>query len=172
MADIFISYASDDRPKAVLIAKVLEKQGWSVFWDRTILPGKKFEWEIQEQISQAKCVVVLWSQKSILSDWVKDEANEGNKRGILVPAIIDSIEPPLGFRSIQAADLINWDNQTNHSGILSLINAISQVAGSPAENDSSNFSIATEKGETIRTASGRLSTFEKKSNIADLLFHF
>jgi hypothetical protein len=34
MSDIFISYASEDRSKAEPLAKALEEQGWSVFWDR------------------------------------------------------------------------------------------------------------------------------------------
>ena len=33
MADIFISYASEDRPKAEPVANALEDQDWSVWWD-------------------------------------------------------------------------------------------------------------------------------------------
>ena len=34
MAEIFLSYAKEDREPARRIAKVLESCGWSVFWDR------------------------------------------------------------------------------------------------------------------------------------------
>lgn len=34
MADIFLSYASEDRERIVPLARLLEGCGWSVFWDR------------------------------------------------------------------------------------------------------------------------------------------
>ena len=100
MADIFISYADEDRDRAKLLAKALEGQGWSVWWDRIIPPGKSFDQVIQEAITAAKCVVVLWSKESIKSDWVREEATIGKRRQILVPATMvtaqkdPSIMPP------------------------------------------------------------------------------
>ena len=40
MGDIFISYAREDRNRIKPLAEALEKQGWSVFWDRTIPAGQ------------------------------------------------------------------------------------------------------------------------------------
>ena len=40
MSDIFVSYASEDRERIMPLVRVLEKSGWSVFWDRTIPAGK------------------------------------------------------------------------------------------------------------------------------------
>jgi hypothetical protein len=39
MADIFISYARPDRARAKALAEALERNGWSVWWDRGILLG-------------------------------------------------------------------------------------------------------------------------------------
>jgi len=39
MADIFISYAREDRTHAEAIAGALKAQGWSVWWDRQIRAG-------------------------------------------------------------------------------------------------------------------------------------
>ena len=42
MADVFISYAREDRPFAARLAHALEAGGRTVWWDREILPGKDF----------------------------------------------------------------------------------------------------------------------------------
>jgi formylglycine-generating enzyme required for sulfatase activity len=112
MSDIFISYARQDRPRAEAIAKALEDHGWSVWWDWKIPAGKTFRQVIQEQLDRSRCVVVLWSAASITRKWVIEEASEGEERGILVPAFIEKVRPPLGFRSIQAADLTAWAGDT------------------------------------------------------------
>ena len=67
MADIFISYAREDRQKAEQLAHALECQGWSVWWDRTIPTGKSFDKVTQEALDAAQCVVVLWSKAHDLS---------------------------------------------------------------------------------------------------------
>jgi len=40
MSHIFLSYASADRPRITALVGALGQQGWTVWWDRTILPGK------------------------------------------------------------------------------------------------------------------------------------
>jgi len=42
MADVFISYAHEDKNWASALAELMEKEGWSVFWDRRIPPGRDF----------------------------------------------------------------------------------------------------------------------------------
>lgn len=43
MADIFISYASEDRGRAEILAIKLQEQGWSVWWDRDLPFGRPFD---------------------------------------------------------------------------------------------------------------------------------
>src|ERR1700674_5296089 len=105
MSDIFISYAREDERHATKIAKGLEAQGWSVWWDRNIPAGRVFSEVIQEEISEARCVLVLWSSVSVKSDWVADEASDGRERRILVPVLVENVQPPWEFRRVQAADL-------------------------------------------------------------------
>ena len=80
MSDIFISYDSSDRPRVMPLVEVLQRKGWSVFWDRTIPPGTTWERVIEAELSVAQCVIVLWSGDSIQSDWVKTEAAEAKDR--------------------------------------------------------------------------------------------
>ena len=78
MYDIFLSYAREDLEKAKRLATALEKQGWSVFWDRsTLLAGQDLDEVIEQAIEQAYCMIVAWSAASEKSYWVRGEADIG-----------------------------------------------------------------------------------------------
>jgi hypothetical protein len=124
MSDIFISYAREDRDKAKALAKLFQQQGWSVWWDRNIPPGRSFDEVIEEALGAAKCVVVLWSKNSASSDWVKGEAAEALQRKILVPVRIDSANVPLEFRRLQTVDLSNWKGGGGHPELGGLLEAV------------------------------------------------
>ena len=94
MADIFISYASEDRERAAKLAQAFDANGWSVWWDRAIPAGRRFSDVIEEEIRRARCMVVLWSAVSVAKDWVVEEAEDGKSRGILVPVFIEAVQPP------------------------------------------------------------------------------
>jgi hypothetical protein len=131
MSDIFISYAREDEPRAEMLAKTLEGRGWSIFWDRTIPIGKTWRQTIGRELNDARCVIVLWSKTSIESGWVQDEADDANRRGVLVPILIEKVEPPMGFRSIQAAHLENWDGTEPTQAFHRLIADIVALIGLP-----------------------------------------
>ena len=124
MADIFISYASEDRERVGRIADELETCGWSVWWDRKIVVGQAYDKTIESELEAAKCVIVLWSQKSIDSEWVKNEAAAAAERGVLVPALIDRVKLPLEFRRKQTADLVGWEGNTRQDGFQALCNGV------------------------------------------------
>lgn len=128
---VFLSYASDDRLRAELFVRALEERGWSVWWDRTdIPPGERFSRIINEAIRDARAVVVLWSARSVDSDWVLDEADEGRKRGILVPVLVDNVEVPRGFRQLQHARLIDWHGAADDPEVEKLFKAVERLAPS------------------------------------------
>ena len=58
MSDIFVSYDSADKERVRALVQVLEGQGWSVWWDRKIPPGKTFAEVIDQAITPAKCILV------------------------------------------------------------------------------------------------------------------
>lgn len=132
MADVFISYASEDRERAAKLASALGERGWSVWWDRKIVAGQAFDHAIERELETAKSVIVLWSIHSVASEWVKNEASVASERGVLVPALIDSVKLPLEFRRKQTADLIGWDGDLSHSGFQSLCEGISVSMGGVA----------------------------------------
>lgn len=127
--DIFISYANQDRVKAKALADAFQQQGWTVWWDRKIPPGKSFHQVIEEVIAASRCVVVLWSQHSILSEWVLNEADDGRQRGILVPVLLEALKPPLGFRHMHAANLADWQAGVAHAEFDELLESLRQKIG-------------------------------------------
>ncbi len=129
MSDIFLSYAHEDKGTAQRLANVLAAQGWSVFWDPRIPTGKKYRRVIDEELGTARCVVVLWSKHSIVSDWVLEEAEDGQERGILVPVLVEDVQPPLGFRQIQAARLPDLDSTHPPGDLESLLQDIAHIVG-------------------------------------------
>lgn len=133
MADIFISYAREDGERAKRLAEALEQHGWSVWWDPDIHPGETWDQVIERELDAARCVTVLWSKRSILKDWVRVEATEGLDRRILVPALIEDVRPPLRFRHVQAASLIDWNGEDGHRGFERLLKALMAKLDAPQQ---------------------------------------
>ena len=127
MADIVLSYARDNHRQAELVADALEHSGWSVWWDRAILPGTSYRQVIEAQLSAARCVVVLWSAAARQSNWVHDEATLALSRNVLVSALIDDSEPPLGFRQQQTANLAQWTGSAADPAFALLKQGIARV---------------------------------------------
>jgi hypothetical protein len=82
---------------------------------------------IERELKAARCVIVLWSQASVQSHWVLEEAREGLRRDILVPAKIENVQPPLPFGAIQRVDLIGWKGQRGHPGFKQLMASLAYL---------------------------------------------
>ena len=129
MSDIFLSYKSEDRAKAQIIAEALERNGYSVWWDRVIPPGRIFAEVIEEELAAAKCLVVLWSKESVKSEWVNSEASEGKRRNILIPVLIEDVKLPLAFNQRQTANLIDWDGTLPNPEFDLFLGSVSRMLG-------------------------------------------
>ena len=115
------------------LVRLLEAGGWDVFWDRTIPPGETWHSWIGRSLEQARCIMVVWSQHSITSDWVREEADEGKRRRILIPLLLDDVLPPFGHRSVQAADLIGWAGDPEAPKARTLTGWVKAKLGEPVE---------------------------------------
>ncbi|MFC0773649.1 TIR domain-containing protein [Terrimonas alba] len=127
MADIFISYSSEDKTNVKLIAELLERHGWSVWWDRDIPHGRPFDTVIEEELTAAFCVIVIWTKRSVASEWVKNEANEALQAGKLVPILLENVPLPLAFKRTEAALLMDWKGELDHHELPLLFNSIEQT---------------------------------------------
>lgn len=134
MADVFLSYASEDRARVLPLVRALEQSGFSVWWDREIQPGLRFETIIESELNDAKCVVAVWSSHSVNSSWVYNEASVGLENNNLVPLQIDDVRPPLAFRHLNTASLLNWSSSPNHPELEMIVRSIRRtIEGSPKQ---------------------------------------
>jgi hypothetical protein len=127
MTDVFISYGRNDWHRAQQLARILEAEGLSVWWDRKIPLGKTFDRAIQKALDRASCIVVLWSTTSVESSWVRDEAWIGLSRRVLVPILMDDVAIPLGFGRIQTANLVEWTGDGSHPELVRVKESIKRL---------------------------------------------
>ncbi len=135
MTDIFLSYSEKDRETARRVAAFLEAAGWSVWWDRRIPAGESWRSVLDDALRSMRCMVVLWSEHSVQSEWVCEEASEGRRLDKLVPVLIDRVRPPAGFREIQAADLVGWDGSAAFPAAQELVRDLADRLGKPPPSD-------------------------------------
>jgi hypothetical protein len=157
---VFLSYANADRARVEPLVTALEGEGLDVWWDREIPRGQNFNRVIEAALDEARCAIVIWSQSSVTSEWVFNEASESRKRQILVPVLIDEVEPPLEFRHLQAARLVEWRGDRSDrewSGLLSAVRALvkqpSHASPSVASKEASRVASGVASGEGSGVAS-------------------
>ena len=130
--DIFVSYKAEDRSRVQPLVAALEAEGFSVWWDRHIGGGAGWREDIQQHLDAAKCVIVVWSKRSVgpEGDFVRDEATRARKRGAYLPIRLDPVDAPLGFGEVQTILLKGWHGDRSDPRFLAVAEAARrQIAG-------------------------------------------
>jgi hypothetical protein len=108
VTDIFFSYKSVDRERLRVVHDALTADGFDVFWDQEVEAGIDWDTWIRNHLTQAKCVLVLWSKQSIESDNVRHEATVAKRQNKLIHVLLDPLTPeqfPMGLYTVQATNL-------------------------------------------------------------------
>jgi TolB-like protein len=108
VTDIFLSYNREDQIVARRFADAFAGEGYDVWWDTTLRAGEAYDEVTEAALRSAKAVVVLWSQKSVASRWVRTEALAAQRLNTLVPCMIEPCERPIMFELTQTAELYGW----------------------------------------------------------------
>ena len=137
LADLFFSYKSEDRPWVKPLVDALTADGLTVWWDVQIEAGAEWRQAIQTELDSAKCVVVVWTKRSVGPDgrFVRDEATRAQRRGVYLPILFDTVEPPLGFGETQALSLVGWKGDRadpRYQAVLAAARAIAAGTRRPA----------------------------------------
>jgi hypothetical protein len=106
MIDVYPLFAEMDRVRAQALVQLLVGAGWTVSWPEAE-PGQEFRRIPEEELRDARHVVVLWSVHSASSDGIKEEARLARDK--LIQVRIDAVEVPREFRGTKSEDLAGWD---------------------------------------------------------------
>ena len=103
--DVFISYKREDRSLAEQVAAALRANRYSVYYDIALEHGQEFADALDERIRAAKIVIVLWTDKSVQSKWVRREARFAAKHGKYHPVHVGDIDLPMDLHGYHAVAL-------------------------------------------------------------------
>jgi len=146
VADIFISYAREERARAAKLAAALEGCGYSVWWDRQQVPGRAFDEVIEQQLEKCGVVVVCWCANAVNSVWVKAEANHAIEHNKYVPVSFETdIRLPFLFRHLHSEDFSQWEGEKGSACFLVLLTALTPYIG---DGDSTG---PVEKARSVKT---------------------
>ncbi|MEL6258008.1 MAG: SUMF1/EgtB/PvdO family nonheme iron enzyme, partial [Pseudomonadota bacterium] len=134
----------------------LEEEGFPVWWDKVLSAGQTYDEVTEGMLRDAAVVVVLWSQTSVKSKWVRAEATVGERSSAIVPAMIEDAERPILFELTQTADLIGWDGDRTDERWRTFVEDIRRAYDArnadPEKAASSSAAQATDPDATIETA--------------------
>ncbi|MGV7120736.1 YARHG domain-containing protein [Sphingopyxis sp. 550A] len=132
MVDVFISYSRDNKARVAEIANAVAAAGYDVWWDAELPPHRSYGDVITEKIGSAKAAIVVWSQTSAQSEWVRAEADVARNQKKLVQTSIDDVMPPLPFNQIQFAELADWNGEPDHRGWRKVLMSLEELCGREA----------------------------------------
>ena len=133
VADVFISYATQDR-RASQLAGAFAGSGLSVELDRGVPARSTLHKNITRQFERAKCVLPLWSHHAARSMWVLNHSRLGRERGVLLPVLIEpldlQVDVPPEFRDLHYEDLSGWNGEPQAVEIIKLTARARGLVGS------------------------------------------
>ncbi len=99
-ADIFISYKSEEEAYARNIRRVLEENGFSCWMAPDSIPsGSNYMKQIPLAIDQCRAMIILVSERSQQSTWVRNEFSQAvTKDKLIIPYVIQNCELQDEFR--------------------------------------------------------------------------
>ena len=129
MVDVFISYSREDLGAVKRLAEAVEAAGYDVWWDADLPPHLSYGDVITAKIGMAKAAIVVWSQASASSQWVRAEADMARNQAKLVQTSLDNVMPPLPFNQIQFAELGDWQGEPDHLGWRKVKASLTELCG-------------------------------------------
>ncbi|HEV7158226.1 MAG TPA: TIR domain-containing protein [Caulobacteraceae bacterium] len=132
MSDVFISYARSTADQAQAVANALRALGYDVWRDDQLPAHRAYGEVIEERLTAAKAVVVIWSAEAAKSQWVFSEANRAREDGKLVQLTVDGARLPMPFDSIQCVDMAGWSGEAASPSWRKVVASVADLIGGTA----------------------------------------
>jgi hypothetical protein len=145
LGKIFISHSSLDKRFVRKLESAIKRAGFSVWLDEhELIPGDPVSERIADALKEARVVIVVVSDNSIKSKWLKYELNLATSRMIkgdcrVIPAVLES-----GSLPPEVAGLLYADFKTSFpNGVKGILTALSYEASRAERNE--RFSVRAER---------------------------
>jgi TIR domain len=134
MADIFISFKTDDTPRVQAVHDGFRARGLTVFWSNDIPAGTpNYQAIIKDEILKAPVAVVVWTNASVHSGPVAQESSQADRDNKLFRVLLDDIAPidfPMEMRfKAQKTMQLGWTGDQRHPEWTKLNDAIDARLG-------------------------------------------
>lgn len=86
---------------------------------------------LRQELSTAKCAIVVWSEQSVESEWVQAEAAEAKQQEKYLPVKISECKIPLAFTQRTFQSLVDWEAGAIHPGFSQLLEDIERLVQRP-----------------------------------------
>ncbi len=159
--DVFISYKREERAYADTVSHALKEAGYVAVTDLNIQKATDFGEAIDRMIREATVVVVLWTNASAASNWVRKEASEAERLGKYLGVRVDAVtvdDLPLTVRNNNWLDL---SGASLTEGLPRLLTEIRRLAGAPKRTQA-------EATTDTATAEKDLEFYQVVSEIGDM----
>jgi hypothetical protein len=123
-ATVFVSYAREDRETIEPVVKALQGEGFSVWWDKEMIGGTKWEEELERALNNSECVLLFLTQFSLRADsYTKNEAYYSQEK--VIPVMLEeNLRVPLSLQGTAYVSLIGWKGDKTAPEWKALIQAI------------------------------------------------
>ena len=156
MADVFISYKKEDSTIAEGVVAGLQSEGFSVWWDDSLTPKTAWDADLEREIAAAATVVVLWTPRSVGSEWVRTEAHYGQDRGKLIPVMMEECSIPIAFMLRQTVSLKDWHGDRSDRSWRKLLTWIADLTATKPGNANIPQALGAAQPNRFRDAVGHL----------------
>ncbi|PID47774.1 MAG: hypothetical protein CSB47_00250 [Proteobacteria bacterium] len=130
MADVYITYGLRETLWVTKLARLLEAEGYTVYWDHALTPGNDVRTDESIQALNASgAVLAIWSESAAEDHWALSDAQRAMTQDKLISVIAKPTIIPQNFHSNDIVLMQDWDARSKDTECYQqLLTALSRLA--------------------------------------------